>query len=80
VQSVEIGGQGEVIDEDLLGQQRLTTVPSQETNETIAIFKKDTLDIASQGFEVKSQEGNVWVKGAAVMTCIIVWLVAKKIK
>lgn len=77
VQSVEIGGQG-AIDEDLLGQQRSSSPPIGENNETSTMVKKDTLDVGSQGFEVKLQEGNVWVKGATVVACILVWIAAKK--
>lgn len=79
VQSVEIGGQGEVIDEDLLGQQKLITEPILEGNETVILVKKDALDVGSHGFEVKLQDGNVWVKGAAVMVCIMLWMVAKRV-
>jgi glycosylphosphatidylinositol transamidase (GPIT) subunit GPI8 len=80
VQSVEIGGQGEVIDEDLLGQQPLTSPASIASNETITVVKKDTLGVGSHGFEVKLQEGNVWVKGAAVMACMIVWMAVKRLQ
>ena len=79
VQSVEIGGQGEVINEDLLGQQKLVSEPTFEGNETVILVKKDTLDVGSHGFEVKLQDGNVWVKGAAVMACIILWMAAKRL-
>jgi glycosylphosphatidylinositol transamidase (GPIT) subunit GPI8 len=79
VQSVEIGGQGEVIDEDLLGQQKLITEPILAGNETVILVKKDALDVGSHGFEVKLQDGNVWVKGAAVMVCIILWMIAKRV-
>ena len=80
VQSVEIGGQGEVIDEDLLGQQPLTSPASIASNETRTVVKKDTLAVGSHGFEVKLQEGNVWVKGAAVMACMIVWMAVKRLQ
>jgi GPI-anchor transamidase subunit K len=79
VQSVEIGGQGEVISEDLLGQQKLVTEPTLESNDTVILVKKDTLDVGSHGFEVKLQDGNVWVKGAAVTACIILWIAAKRL-
>lgn len=79
VQSVEIVGQEEVINEDLLGQQKLTSQPSLEANDTVILVKKDTLEVGSHGFEVKLQDGNVWVKGAAVMACIILWIAAKRI-
>jgi GPI-anchor transamidase subunit K len=78
VQSVEVGGEGEVIEEDLLGQQELTSQPSLRGDETIAM-KKDTLDVGSHGFEVKLQEGNVWVKGGVVIACIILWFAAKRL-
>jgi len=77
VQSVEMGGEGEVIDEDLLAQQRLSSQPKLEGNDTIIGLKKDSLEVGSHGFEVKVQEGNVWVKGAAVIACIILWIGAK---
>lgn len=80
VQSVEIGGQGEVVDEDLLlGQQKLIAETTLEGNETVISVKKDTLDVGSHGFEVKLQDGNVWVKGAAVMACVILWMAAKRV-
>jgi glycosylphosphatidylinositol transamidase (GPIT) subunit GPI8 len=79
VQNVEIGGQGEVIDEDLLGQQLLTSPPTINTTDTIIPTKKDALEIGRQGFEVKLQDGNIWAKGAAVMACIIIWIVAKRL-
>ena len=79
VQSVEMGGEGEVIDEDLLGQQRLSSQPKLEGNDTIIALKKDTWEVGSHGFEVKVQEGNVWAKGAAVIACIILWVAAKKL-
>jgi GPI-anchor transamidase subunit K len=78
VQSVEIGGQDEVINEDLLGQQKLTSQPSLEGNDSVILVKKDTLEVGSHGFEVKLQDGNVWVKGAAIMACIILWIAAKQ--
>ena len=79
VQSVEIGGQGEIINEDLLGQQKLIIEPALEGNNTVILVKKDTLDVGSHGFEVKLQDGNVWVKGAAVTACIILWMAAKRL-
>lgn len=79
VQSVEIGGQDEVVNEDLLGQQKLTAQPSLEGNGTVVLVKKDTLEVGSHGFEVKLQDGNVWIKGAAVMACIILWIAAKRL-
>jgi GPI-anchor transamidase subunit K len=79
VQSVEIGGQGEIINEDLLGQQKLIIEPALEGNNTVILVKKDTLDVGSHGFEVKLQDGNVWIKGAAVTACIILWMAAKRL-
>jgi len=79
VQSVEMGGEGQVIDEDLLGQQRLSSRPKLDGNGTIISLKKDALQRGSHGFEVKVQEGNVWVKSAAVIACIILWIAAKKL-
>jgi GPI-anchor transamidase subunit K len=79
VQSVEIGGQEEIINEDLLGQQKLIIEPALEGNNTVVLVKKDTLDVGSHGFEVKLQDGNVWVKGAAVTACIILWMAAKRL-
>jgi len=79
VQSVEVGGQGEVINEDLLDQQKLVTEPTLEGNDTVIMVKKDTLDVGSNGFEVKLQDGNVWVKGAAAIACIILWIAAKRL-
>jgi GPI-anchor transamidase subunit K len=78
VQSVEIGGQDDIIDEDLLGQQKLTFQPSLG-NDTVLITKKDTLDVGSPGFEVKLQDGNVWVKCVAVIACIILWIIARQL-
>jgi GPI-anchor transamidase subunit K len=78
VQSVEIGRQAEIIDEDLLGQQNLTANLVTERNHSV-IVKKDTLDLESHGFEVKLREGNVWVKLAAVIACILLWVVAKRL-
>lgn len=79
VQSVEVGGEGEVIDGDLLGQQELTSQPSPQGNETVPVMKRDTLNVGSHGFEVKQQEGNVWIKGGVVIACIILWVVAKRL-
>jgi phosphatidylinositol glycan class K len=78
VQSVEIGGEGEVIDEDLLGQQRLNSQPKLEGNDTVIALNKDTLEAGSHGFEVKVQDGHVWVKGVSVIACVILWIAAKK--
>lgn len=80
VQSVEVGGQGPVIDESLLEQQALMTLaPMLGMNETIvASEKKDTLDVGSHGFEVRLQEGHVWVKISALLACIILWISAKR--
>ena len=81
VQSVEIGGQDEVIDEDLLvAQQNHVVHAGTEGNDTVIHLKKEAHDVGSQGFEVKLQDGNVWVKGAAVMACILVWIVAKQLQ
>jgi len=79
VQSVEIGGQGEIIEQDLLGQETLSFEPNLKGNDTVVVVKKDTLDVGSHGFEVKLQDGNVWIKGAAVIACIILWLAAKRL-
>ena len=79
VQSVEIGGDGQVIDQDLLGQQKLNSQhPKLEGNDTVIAFKRDTLEVASHGFEVKVQDGHVWIKGVSVIACIILWIAAKK--
>lgn len=81
VQSVEIGGQGEVVDEELLEKQNHSVSHvNLESNETVVAQKKDTLDIGSGGFEVKLQHGNVWVKGGAVIACILLWIAAKKLQ
>jgi GPI-anchor transamidase subunit K len=86
VQSVEIGGQNEVVDEDLLDNQNHSnhSLSNQslenESNETVVAVKKDTRDVGSSGFEVKLQGGNVWVKGATVMACILLWIAAKKLQ
>ena len=79
VQSVEIGGEGEVIDEDLLSQQRTTSQGKVQGNDTIIALKKDSLDVGSHGFEVKLQEGHGWVKGASVIACIVLWIAAKRL-
>jgi len=79
VQSLEIGGEGQVIDQDLLGQQKLNSQhPKLEGNNTVIAFKRDTLEEASHGFEVKVQARNVWIKGVSIIACIILWIVAKK--
>ena len=79
VQSVEVGGQGEVIDEALLERQLLMTFESTVgMNETILVERKDTLDVGSHGFEVKLQDGHVWVKVSVLFTCIIIWISAKR--
>ena len=72
VESVEIGGEGQVIDQDLLSQQKLNSQqPKLERNDTVIVFKSDTLEGASHSFEVKVQDGNVWIKGVTVIACII---------
>jgi len=69
---MEIGGEGQVIDQDLLGQQKLNSQqPKMERNDTVIAFKRDTLAGASHSFEVKVQDGNVWIKGVTVIACII---------
>jgi len=81
VQSVEIGGESEVVDEDLLDKQnRSLSHSSLESNETAVVAKKDTLDVGSSGFEVKLQQGNVWVKGCSVIACVLLWMAAKKLQ
>ena len=79
VQSVELSSQGETIDEDLLIRLPNTSVSLSEGNESTVEVKKDTLDIGSYGYEVKSQEGNVWIKTGAVMACVILWIAAKQL-
>jgi GPI-anchor transamidase subunit K len=81
VQSVEVGGQSQVIDESLLLDYQMLVTPEPSAlgmNETIVLGKKDTLDIGSPGFEVKLQDGHVWVKVSAVLACIILWISAKR--
>ena len=84
VQSVEIGGQSEVVDENLLDNQNRTlshsSLESLESNETVVAAKKDTLDVGSRGFEVKLQQGNVWVKGCSIIACVLLWMAAKKLQ
>ena len=84
VQSVEIGGQGEVVDEDLLDNQNHSLShlnANLESNETVVAAKmKDTLDIGNGGFEVKLQHGNVWVKTGVVIACILLWIAANKLQ
>ena len=79
VQSVELSSQGETIDEDLLIRLPNTSVSLSEGNESTVEVKKDTLDIGSYGYEVKLQEGNVWIKTGAVMACVILWIAAKQL-
>jgi glycosylphosphatidylinositol transamidase (GPIT) subunit GPI8 len=79
VQSVEIGGQDEIINEDLLGQQKLSSQPILEGNDSVIAVKKDTQEVGSHGFEVKSQDGNVLVKVVVVVACIILWIAAKRL-
>jgi glycosylphosphatidylinositol transamidase (GPIT) subunit GPI8 len=78
VQSVEIGG-GEIIDEDLLDQQQPVTSKSLRENNTMIVRKKDIPEVGEHGFEVKLQHGNVWIKGGAIMACIIMWVTAKRL-
>ena len=83
VQSVEIGGHGEIVDEELLDKQNHSIshiVGGVESNETVIAQKRDTLDIGSGGFEVTLQHGNIWVKGGAVIACILLWIAAKKLQ
>ena len=82
VQSVEISGQSEVVDEDLLDKQNhsLSHPPNSESNETVIAVKKDVLNVGSSGFDVKLQHGNIWVKGGTVMACILLWIAAKKLQ
>lgn len=79
VQSVEIGSQGDTIDEDLLTQLSNATSPRIEDNETSVVVKRDTLDVGAHGYEVKLQQGNVWVRTVAVIGCIILWIAAKQL-
>jgi glycosylphosphatidylinositol transamidase (GPIT) subunit GPI8 len=78
VQSVEIGG-GEIIDEDLLDQQQQVTSKSLWENNTMIVRKKDIPKVGEHGFEVKLQHGNVWIKGGAIIACIIMWVTAKRL-
>ena len=82
VQSVEIVGEGDVIDEDLLGKDKLASQPSSETesNENAIVAGKDILELASHGFEVTLQDNkNIWVKTGTIIACIILWMFAKQI-
>ena len=80
VQNVEIGAQGEIIDEDLLVKQSLTQQTSRPGSDCVGVVvPKDTLGVGSHGFEVKLQDGNIWLKFAAVMACIAFWFAAKQL-
>lgn len=79
VQSVEIGSQGETIDEELLTRLSNASVPFSQESEGEVILKKDTLDIGGHGYDVKLQQGNVWIKIGAVIACIILWIAAKQL-
>jgi GPI-anchor transamidase subunit K len=79
VQSVEIGSQGETIDEDLLTRLSNVSVPLSERNESEVVLKKDSLDVGGHGYDVKLQQGNVWMKTGAVIVCIILWIAAKQL-
>ena len=84
VQSVEIGG-GEVVDEELLDKQlpvnKSHSVASQfkHSNDTKIVTKEDIMDVGEHGFEVRLQHGNVWIKGGAIIACIIMWMAAKRL-
>ena len=86
VQSVEIDGEREVIDEELLSEQNLSSdiTPTEEgvlgkVNSTVAVPKRETLHMRNHRFEVKLQDGNAWIKKAAVIACILLWIAAKRI-
>lgn len=83
VQSVEVGGQGQVIEEELLGEMS-SEMPGTGTgglNETVVGGRErgvDTLEVGSHGFEVKLQDGHIWVKVSALLACIILWISSKR--
>jgi glycosylphosphatidylinositol transamidase (GPIT) subunit GPI8 len=76
VQSIELEEQGQLIDQDLLAEHKIAT-PVLE-NESIPLIKKDT-EIGNHGFEVRLQEGNLWMKTVAVVACVLLWIMAKRI-
>jgi len=80
VQNVEIGGQSDVIDENLLLQQEVVVEPSVEVNESEVVEVKRAIPVAGlKGFEVKPQQGKVWEKGIAIIVCIVLWIIAKQL-
>jgi GPI-anchor transamidase subunit K len=85
VQSVEVGGQGQVIEESLLlGEMSSDAMGAAGTggmNETVVGGRErgfDTLEVGSHGFEVKLQDGHVWVKVSALLACIVLWISSKR--
>jgi len=82
VQSVEVGGQGQVIEEALLtGEEEEKSDGAAGVNETVVPRGRggvDTLEVGSHGFEVKLQDGHVWVKVSALLACIILWISSKR--
>ena len=79
VQSVEIGSQGDSVDEDLLTKLPNKTFLVAEGNESSVVMKKDSLDVGGHGYEVKVQQGSLWVKMGAVIACVILWIAAKQL-
>jgi GPI-anchor transamidase subunit K len=85
VQSVEIGGEEQVIDEALLAKYDLGSQFSNVghgSNETIYVRKRraDTHGVGGLGFEVKLKEGNLLTKVGAILVCVVLWITAKRIK